>query len=119
MQVVPIPDPHILAKIHQTYRIGYIKVLFLFMARDVTKNANMRMGKCKSTELIVKIFIAVQDVILPNILDNPTASSLNSMILNNNVMVNTISQIHLNYMDRICLRIIMCWRFPAACLTRL
>lgn len=51
-EAVPIPDPVLLAKIHQTYRIGYIK-----------------------------------DVVLPNVLDNPTVTSINSMILNNNVTV--------------------------------
>lgn len=51
-EAVPIPDPVLLAKIHQTYRMGYIK-----------------------------------DVVLPNVLDNPTVTSINSMILNNNVTV--------------------------------
>ncbi|KAH7434115.1 hypothetical protein KP509_06G000800 [Ceratopteris richardii] len=51
-EAVPIPDLNLLAKIHQTYRIGYLK-----------------------------------DVVLPNVLDNPTVTSINSMILNNNVTV--------------------------------
>lgn len=51
-EAVQIPDPVLLAKIHQTYRIGYIK-----------------------------------DVVLPNVLDNPTVTSISSMILNNNVTV--------------------------------
>eukprot|EP00250_Pteridium_aquilinum_P011113 c19843_g1_i1 orf=845-3544(-) len=51
-EAVPIPDPVLLAKIHQTYRIGYIK-----------------------------------DVVLPNVLDNATVTSINSMILINNVTV--------------------------------
>ena len=43
MQAVPIPDPQILAKIHQTYRIGYMKVCqnpteIIFQADDATKN---------------------------------------------------------------------------------
>lgn len=51
-EAIPIEDSAILAKIHQTYRIEYIK-----------------------------------DVILPNVLDNPTFASINSMILANNVAV--------------------------------
>lgn len=28
-KAIPIKDPHVLSKIHQTYRVGYLKVCFL------------------------------------------------------------------------------------------
>ncbi|KAJ7545388.1 hypothetical protein O6H91_09G117300 [Diphasiastrum complanatum] len=56
-EAVPINDPAILSKIHQTYRIGYIK-----------------------------------DVILPRALDDQTLSTINSMMLFNNMGV--VSSLH-------------------------
>ncbi|KAJ7531832.1 hypothetical protein O6H91_14G061000 [Diphasiastrum complanatum] len=56
-EAVPINDPAILSKIHQTYRIGYIK-----------------------------------DVILPRALDDQTFSTVNSMMLFNNMGV--VSSLH-------------------------
>ncbi|KAI3826043.1 hypothetical protein L1987_00085 [Smallanthus sonchifolius] len=54
-EAIPIKDPLTLSKIHQTYRISYLK-----------------------------------DVVLPRVLDEATAASLNSMIHSNNGMVVTL-----------------------------
>ncbi|XP_076944350.1 uncharacterized protein LOC143614952 [Bidens hawaiensis] len=54
-EAIPIKDPLTLSKIHQTYRIGYLK-----------------------------------DVVLPGVLDEATAASLNSLVHSNNGMVVTL-----------------------------
>ena len=75
-QAIPIKNPMVLSKIHQTYRIGYLKV--------------------QSHELFWKHFILqkmshfshfLQDVILSRVVDDATATSLDSIINANKAAV--------------------------------
>ncbi|CAI5941041.1 unnamed protein product [Closterium sp. NIES-65] len=80
-EALPIPSTALLAKIHQTYRLGYIK-------------STRSTLPIPSAALLAKIHQTyrlgyIKDVILPRALDDQTFSSINSLILFNNVEVVT------------------------------
>lgn len=106
-QAVPIRDPAILSKIHQTYRIGYIKVgLMLYLSHSRSFNftdfCQMRSSwSCTSFWLNATVFLSfaafecscfcTQDVILSRLLDDATLATINSIVLFNNVSVSFLA----------------------------
>lgn len=79
-QAIPIKDPMVLSKIHQTYRVGYLKV-WLFDAELVCY-----LPGCICS-VILTLFQLFQDVVLPRVLDEATVANLNSIIHSNNAVV--------------------------------
>lgn len=83
-QAIPIKDPMVLSKIHQTYRIGYLKVCFpilsLICSHFIINLSNKYL-----------IIVLCQDVVLPRVLDDATVASLNSIVHANNGVVSYAS----------------------------
>lgn len=80
-QAIPIKDPVVLPKIHQTYRVAYLKViLYCFLCRSCSSFT------CIVNEICAFYFL-FQDVILPRALDEATVANLNSIIHSNNAIV--------------------------------
>ncbi|MBA0768555.1 hypothetical protein Gotri_017350, partial [Gossypium trilobum] len=81
-EAIPIKNPLALSKIHQTYRVGYLKVCMLktlFMSLILVFNHETLAFDC-----------FFQDVVLARVLDEATAASLNSIIHSNNAIVISI-----------------------------
>ena len=82
-EVIPITNPELLAKIHQTYRVQYIQVW-------VPKKLNVI--------LILIIFFFRQDVVLPtpSVFEENMLSTLSSFIFFNKVLIIYTPSISLN-----------------------
>lgn len=78
-QAIPIKDPLVLSKIHQTYRIGYLKVgSHTFVISNSYPFYGIRLLTCCHV---------LQDVVLGRVLDDAVVANLNSVIHANNAIV--------------------------------